>query len=188
MDTKYYAYLYIDIDNTPIYAGKGCRKRAWVHFNAKSHLGNILRKRKDIGIELNPIIYYCESEELAFFVEEELIRKYGRKCLNEGTLLNITSGGEGGCQTGRILSEETKAKMSKSAKNIKRHLLSDETKAKMSKSHTGRILSEETKLKIAESNKGKKHKPYSEETKLKLSMERKGKPWSEKRLLAQLRK
>lgn len=44
----------------------------------------------------------------------------------------------------------------------------DETKAKMSKSAKGRIVSEETRKKLSESNKGKVRKPCSEETKQKM--------------------
>jgi len=57
-------------------------------------------------------------------------------------------------------SDETKAKISKAAKNR-----SDETKAKISKVHKGKVLSEETKAKMRES-----HKNISEETKAKMSI------------------
>jgi len=94
----FYSYLYKDVDGTPIYAGKGKGKRANEHFKANTHLGRVLRKRKENGVVLIPTIYNCESEELAFFVEEELIRMYGRADLNEGTLFNLTDGGEGQCR------------------------------------------------------------------------------------------
>ena len=45
---------------------------------------------------------------------------------------------------------------------------SDETKEKMSKSAKGRIVSEETRKKLSVSNKGKVRKPCSEETKQKM--------------------
>ena len=61
-------------------------------------------------------------------------------------------------------SEESKAKMSASKKNM-----SDETKAKMSASKKGRFVSEETKAKMSASHKGKINGPRSEETKSKLS-------------------
>jgi hypothetical protein len=95
----YYAYLYRDVDNTPIYVGKGKHNRAFQHIKSDTYLGRLLRKRLLDGYELIPEIYKCESEELAFFVEEELVIKFGRKDLNEGTLLNLTNGGEG--QSGR---------------------------------------------------------------------------------------
>lgn len=68
---------------------------------------------------------------------------------------------------GKILSEETKKKISARKKNI-----SDETRKKMSESHKGKFKSEETKRKISESSKGK---IVSSETRKKLSEISKGK-------------
>lgn len=69
------------------------------------------------------------------------------------------------------LSEETKKKMSESAKGRK---MSDEAKAKMSE--TKKNMSEETRKKLSEINKGKKH---SDETKKKIGEASKGRnSWS----------
>lgn len=77
--------------------GKGKGTRAFAHFRnySDTRLSRVLKKRARDGIKIAPEIIPCESEELAFFVEEELIRKFGREDLNEGTLFNLTNGGDG---------------------------------------------------------------------------------------------
>ena len=87
---------------------------------------------------------------------------------------------------GRVFSEEHRQKISKANKG---RLLSEETKQKMSKSRRGqgkgRTLSEEVKLKISESRKGiapwnkGKVGVYSEETLLRISQASKGRTFSE---------
>ncbi len=76
---------------------------------------------------------------------------------------------------GKVLSEETKAKMSESRTGLKR---SEETKAKMSKAAKRRRYSKETKAKMSESKQGKNHPLYgckhSLETKAKMSESHKG--------------
>jgi hypothetical protein len=120
--------------------------------------------------------------------EIELIKYYGRKDLNEGTLINMTNGGEGAL--GCIPNKQTREKMSQSKQNM-----SNETKEKMSQSK--RNMSAETKLKMSVShklrwetmtdareafakiNKGRIRNPFSDEHKLKMSEARKGKPLSD---------
>lgn len=71
---------------------------------------------------------------------------------------------------GRIFSEETKMKVSKS---LKGRFLSEETKQKMSLSRRGKKLSEKTKKILSELRKGKTGsflgRQHSEETKQKMS-------------------
>lgn len=183
--TPFYAYLYRDIDGTPIYVGKGKNKRYLSHFNSKTLLSKLLNQRISEGIRLTPTFYACESEELAFFVEEELIRKYKRLDLNEGTLFNLTNGGEGLIHTlvtklkmsnsakGKPKSEEAKKNMSIARKgkylgddNISKKI---EVRAKISKALKGREKSSEHKEKLAIAGKLRKH---SLETKLKMSLSR----------------
>ena len=68
---------------------------------------------------------------------------------------------------GKIVSEETKQKMSKA---LKGHLCNEETKRKISAANKGKIVSEETRIKIGEASKGRY---LSEETKKKISEARK---------------
>ena len=82
---NFYVYLYLREDDTPYYVGKGMGGRS----ECKKH-----------NCEVPPedrIEYVVENttEEWAFFMEKELIDKYGR--INDGTgiLENLTDGGEG---------------------------------------------------------------------------------------------
>ena len=65
---------------------------------------------------------------------------------------------------GRVLSEETKRKISEKRKNQIPPTLgkkfSEETKEKMSTAQKGKVLTEEHKKKLSEARKGKKRGPY----------------------------
>ena len=89
----------------------------------------------------------------------------------------------GDAHRGKLVSEETKAKLSatkkgkpspKKGKPGKTH--SDETKAKLSAAGKGRVVSEESKAKSSATQKGR---IFSEETKAKISAAKKGKTLSE---------
>jgi hypothetical protein len=67
--------------------------------------------------------------------------------------LNLVVGG----WHGKTLSEDTKRKLSESAKG---KVLSEETKRKISEARTGKRLSEEAKRKLSELNKGKNNFNY----------------------------
>jgi group I intron endonuclease len=81
---------------------------------------------------------------------------------------------------GKVLSEEHKAALVKA--NTGR-ICSDETRAKIAKSNTGKKHSEETKVKQSERKKGKKGNPHTEESKKKLSEAHKGRKFSEEHKL-----
>lgn len=186
---EFYVYMYRDESGTPIYVGKGKDRRAWMHLNSKKKhpFTNKLQKMIREGNDPQPE-FICKDvdEEFAFFCEEEAIRKFGRKDLGTGTLLNLTDGGEGVSgykmspeilkkmsefQKGKILSEEHKKKISEARKGIKRGPHSEEARKRMSEAQRERGSnrgphSEEHKKKISESLKGK---PPSEETRKKIS-------------------
>ena len=80
-------------------------------------------------------IDYIDAKEIEVF----LISLYGRKDTSKGCLLNMTDGGDG--TNNRVVSEETKLKMSQSAMGEKNsmfgRLVSKETRDKRSKSLKG---------------------------------------------------
>ena len=134
----FYVYLHIRHDtNTPFYVGKGRKYRAFKKNNRSEHWNNISK----FGYS---IIFLEENleESVSFQLETYWIRRIGRKDLGEGTLVNITDGGE---KTGMKYSDESKEKMRQSQLG-RRH--TEETKKKISQSMTGRKYSKERGDKI----------------------------------------
>ena len=141
-----YSLVYVDCkpDGTPFYVGKGNEARV-KYLKRNQHHQNICKKhpRWTRGIA------FAGSETECNLKEIELIAKFGRSNLGQGTLINYTDGGEG-------MSNPT-----------------FETRKKLSKVHSGKITSEQTKKKLSIAHKGKK---LSEEHKVKLSLIKLGKP------------
>ena len=176
---KFYVYIYRDIEtNNPLYIGKGCGQRMYTHINnikngkntSNNHWSNKLRKL--INDDKTPIIEVFKnnlSTSEALSLEENLIAKYGRKHQDENGILYNTCSKSNDCSgikrseetlqkmananIGKILSEETKKKISIKGKGRKH---TTEAKLKMSKNRSGLPVSEETKIKISESWKNGK--------------------------------
>jgi hypothetical protein len=173
----FYVYEYLRKDGTPYYVGKGRGGRA---FNKHRHR---VKPPKDT----NRIVFVAKnlSENLAFEMEKNLIKQYGRKDLGTGILINLTDGGEG--TSGKIVSEETRQMWSLMRKgstpwNVgKSH--SEEAKSKMSDSAKKRKASVETKTKFSEMRKGEGNsffgKHHTEEVRKHLSEINRGRKQSE---------
>jgi hypothetical protein len=145
---EFYVYLYLREDNTPYYVGKGKDNRVFSNNRSVS-------KPKDE----TRIIFHSKNltEEEAFTIEKELIAKYGRKDNGTGILRNLTDGGEG--TSGAIPGDETKAKMSATAK---KRMNNPEVKAR----HLAAMNSPEVKARILTAAKERMNRP---EVKAKLS-------------------
>lgn len=161
------AYLYKHIrndNNTVFYIGIGrYKKRAYSTKGRNTHWNNIANK---YGYYVD-IIEENISWEMACEKEKYWIKLYGREDLKEGTLVNMTDGGDG--QIGRVVTDETKLKISLA--NIHKTLTS-EHKNKISQSIKGKSLSETHKKNLSESLMGK---PHSDVHKLNISKSMKGK-------------
>jgi hypothetical protein len=83
---QFYTYLWLRVDGTPYYVGKGHNDRA---FLSAGHGGKRPKDRSRILIEEHP------SEADAFAAEIFLIAYYGRRDLATGCLRNLTDGGDG---------------------------------------------------------------------------------------------
>ena len=148
--------------NNKVYVGKTTKtinERFDCHINtskygSQTYFHKALRKygKNNFTISIIEDSIFCETtlNEREIFWIEKLKPEY-----------NMTLGGEG--STGRILSVESRTKMSLKAKQRIRKPHSEETKLKISKAHKGKTFSEERKQNISKSklgsipwNKGKK--------------------------------
>ena len=84
---EFYTYLWLRLDGTPYYAGKGKGKRA---FQNDGHYVPCPKDTERI------ILQHWPSEEEAFEAEKLLIAVYGRVDQGTGVLRNLTDGGDGG--------------------------------------------------------------------------------------------
>ena len=141
----YYTYAYLREDGTPYYIGKGSGDRI-----NKNHGRPCNKPSLDRRIKLKTNL----TEEEAFKHEVYMISLFGRKDLGTGILYNKSNGGEG--NSGLIMSQETREKMSKSGKGKKKPPGHGE---KVSKARKGkpsplrnRTLTEEHKKKIGNSH------------------------------------
>ena len=148
MKNDFYTYAYLREDGTPYYIGKGCGRRAYN------------QQRRKVKVPPRDRILFLKknlTEEEAFKHEVYMISVLGRKDLGTGILWNFTDGGEGLC--GRVVSPETRKRMSASQKGRKGKKPSIETRKKMSEAakasdHPNKKgLSEEHKRKISEAQK-----------------------------------
>jgi hypothetical protein len=156
-----YVYRHIRKDkNQPFYIGIGSDNK---FERAYSNLGrNKYWNRITSNTEYTVDILFDDINwDDACSKEYEFIQLYGRRDLGNGTLCNLTDGGEGAY--GRKMSEKTKIALIKSNTGSKK---SKETIIKMSKAKIGKLKSDETKLKMSKYRTGKKH---SESTIKKLS-------------------
>lgn len=102
---KFYIYLHKTADTLEtFYVGKGKDNRAW-SIQGRSKFWNRVKERHGLIVEL---VSTGLSEQDAFSKEKELIKFYGRRDRGEGSLVNLTDGGEG--VSGLIWSDENRAK------------------------------------------------------------------------------
>ena len=172
----FYVYTYSYPNGMPFYVGKGCGRRIKTHlFDAKAGrnkdkwavrvIAKLLRKKEE------PLISKIATgldNELACFVEEEFITKYGRKDLKTGVLVNCTKGGDGGLdlrpeakekQVIGLLKGGAKTRFTKGfipwnkGKTVPPHVVEAARQANI-----GRKQSEESKRKKSLAVRGYKHK------------------------------
>ena len=170
----YYVYAYLRSKDsetakagTPYYIGKGKGDRIYSrHKRASGKFVPIPPNKENIVIIESNL-----TNIGALALERRYIRWWGRKDIGTGILINKTDGGDG--NSGLLVSEETRSKMSaaklgKSVSDETRHKMSlaqqnkdysyidEEWRNAASERAKGRSASEETKKKISESNLGRK--------------------------------
>ncbi|MDP4299921.1 NUMOD3 domain-containing DNA-binding protein [Leptothrix discophora] len=161
---SFYIYLYRDPkDQTPVYVGKGIHNRAYIHGSASSNpkLKNLIRCRRAEGYVIEPTIHYEVDEATALEMEKFWINFFGRADLGEGTLFNLTDGGDGcgGWNRGRVLTPSHKAAIGAANKGRKCPPNSEEVRKRKSEAAKGRPKTEEHKKKLSLSQIGRKKTP-----------------------------
>jgi len=127
---NYYVYSHINKENNEIFyigIGSTVNENEYKRSNTKFHRNNFWKNYTNKYSYKVEILYENINKKSAIDFEIFLIKLYGRRDLNEGTLVNLTDGGEG----------------------IKRYKHTKETKNKMSKSHLGKVMSKKTKQKLS---------------------------------------
>jgi hypothetical protein len=158
----FYTYIWWRTDGiepVPFYVGKGTGIRFKRYHSL--HFQRILNKHKFLGIKPK-VTFVFEDRDESKALEQEIfwIKKFGRKDLGTGSLINLTDGGEGG--SGYLHTEETKQKLSDIGKGQipwnKGKEASPEAVKHQSESHMGKKnphigvkKTEETKAKISQS-------------------------------------
>lgn len=146
---KYYLYRHIRLDtNDVFYIGIGTKINKEFYSNHKQEFYRAYRK-SDRNNFWNNIVnkteyeieIILESDNYEFVKEKEIefIKLYGKKISNNGTLVNITDGGEG--VSGTIISKEHRKKISDANKEKipwnKNMKMSEEHKRILSEAHLG---------------------------------------------------
>lgn len=157
MENNFYVYLHVKLDTgEPFYVGKGIENRAYSKYNRSNWWKNIVKKYDYDIILLEENLTEVES----FEKEVNWIKRIGRKDKNQGTLINLTDGGDGA--VGQIMSKEARQKISLSQTGEKNNRF-------------GKTISETNLIALKKANS----KPKSDETKKKMSEAKKGKtPWN----------
>lgn len=120
---------------------------------------------------IREILFRFNTEEEMYQKEKEIVNK---DFISLDETYNIVPGGKGG-KSYKLLSKETKDKISKSvSKILLGRPVSTETRNKISKAHIGKKLSDETKRKISIATRGIKTGPMTNERKLNISNALKG--------------
>lgn len=150
-----YVYRHIRLDkNEPFYIGIGkSLERAYSKKNRNKYWKHIVSKSPyEIEILFDNLTY-TEAQEK----EKEFIKLYGRKDLGNGTLVNMTDGGEGTLNI--KVSNETRLKLSNIHKGNKYSLgrkMKEEVRQLISIANKNRIWKDESKNKLSAYFKGKK--------------------------------
>ena len=179
---NFYIYMYLDLDNVPFYIGKGKNNRYKVQNHLKKHNTNaFLRSKLRKVATKNVKIHFLHkniTEKEAFYWERYWIKYYGRRDKGEGTLCNLTDGGEG--ISGYTHSDEAKQKMRAAHEGEKNSMYgkshTKETRQKIGAVHEGKKISDETREKMSKAKMGR---TYTDEVKQKIRDAIKGMPKSE---------
>lgn len=143
-------YVYVDWTTEecprPYYIGKGDSRRLHVKFRNRLH-ENIKRK---YGLDRR-VAFELEHEDVAFAIEQDLIRSYKTYVHGEGYVFgaNFTVGGEGA--SGHQHTDDARRRISEN--HARRHGCSEETRQAIGHAHRGKIVGDNTRQAISDGTK-----------------------------------
>ena len=156
-NSKFYIYFHrSNITNEVFYVGKGNDRRAFSSSGRNNFWHRVVRKH---GYSVS-LTNTGLTESQAFALEMEYIAQFGRRNVGTGSLVNLTSGGEG--PSGVVHSEEWKRNVSA---KLKGRVFSEEHKRKQTAAKIGRKRSDEMRRNLSNAKKGTR---LTEEHKAKL--------------------
>jgi hypothetical protein len=151
-----YVYRHIRLDkNEPFYIGIGSdikHKRAYQNSSRRNKIWNDIVNRTDYRVD---ILFDDLTIEEAKMKEIEFIKLYGRISLSNGTLANLTDGGDG--VYGYIHTDESRIKMSKRSAGSNNPMYG---KSGALAPSFGRKVSEEFRAKLSKYRTGKNNPMY----------------------------
>lgn len=162
----YYLYRHIRLDkNEPFYIGVGKRyaknqqpyKRAFLKTGRNNEWGKVI---SETNYEVE-ILYETDSEDDIFKKEIEFIKIHGRVDLGNGTLVNLTAGGQGLFNPSESTRKKVSTAMMGNKKGLGKHMAESLKKEvskrfKGNKSWIGRKHKEASKKLISSNSIGKK--------------------------------
>lgn len=178
MSNFFYVYLLLDPTDfyLPFYVGKGCNGRWRQHLHeslektSNTRKYHRIQKIRNQGFEPK-VMFWAKDliEEDAYSLEEDLIKRFGRKRYDEGgilenLMLEARPPGLRHCQNREAVLAKMRGRSGeKNSFYGKTHTA--ERKAQISKRHRGKVISEEQRQQISAKLIGR---PKSEETKDKM--------------------
>ena len=98
-EKRFYVYGY-SLNGEMLYIGKGTRDRFkdhfWQCYDKETYWSRALRNMLEKGVKPDAFIIQDKlTHEEALVLEEELIKKYGKRLDKTGTLYNMADGGPG---------------------------------------------------------------------------------------------
>ena len=133
------------------------------HHRLETDSNKSVKELKDIGLywkrPASELIFLSHRDHASLHLKQLNKSEKHRKNLSEGLK------GEKNPMYKKIVSDETRLKMSLAHKGKKRQPHSEETKNKIRLTEKGKIISEETRLKMSLAHKGKKRGKYNKQPK-----------------------
>lgn len=155
-EKRFYVYGYA-LSGEMLYIGKGTKDRFkdhyWQCYDKETYWSRALRNMLDKGVKPDAFIIQDKlTHEESLVLEEELIKKYGKRLDKTGTLYNMADGGPGPAGWKMTDEQRERCRLRMLGNNYALGMLhTEETKAKIAATIRGTIRTEESNKKKSNS-------------------------------------